>query len=160
MEFTTTQRKKVDLIQHIYETKATHKNLKIHVGTDGASKNGTWYYFLVVSFRYGRNGAHFIYQKQKMKALKIEKNGRKFPDLFTKLWKEAEITMACAQYLRNNGIEVDAVEMDYNTSPRWYSNRLINATQGWAIGEGYKVLNKSCELIAVKAADHLCQHGI
>lgn len=149
--------KTVDLIQHIYEQKALYRQVTINVGCDGITKEGTWWYVLVVSFRYGKSGAHYIYQKTKMPAIRVEKNGKTSPDIFTKLWKEAEISIQCAEYLKAADIYVDAIEMDYNTIPKWASNKLIGPTEGWAKSLGYSVLNKSDEQIAVKAADHICK---
>lgn len=159
MEFTLPNQngKTVNLISHVYEQKAEHRNLTIHVGCDSTAKEGIWWYVLVVSFRYGNNGAHYIYQKTKIPAIRAEVSGKTKPDIFTKLWKEAEISINCAEYLKENGIYVDAIEMDYNTIPRWASNKLIGPTEGWAKSLGYVVLNKSDEQIAVKAADHICQ---
>lgn len=156
MTFKTITRAEVDLITHIYEQKSIHPNLSINVGCDSVSKNGWWYYVLVVSFRYGSNGAHFIFQKSKIKAIRTIQNGRSKPDLFTKLWKESEISIQCAEYLKENNIYIDAIEMDYNASPEWLSNKLLPATSGWAKGLGYEVLDKSCVQIAIKAADHIC----
>jgi predicted RNase H-related nuclease YkuK (DUF458 family) len=151
--------KTVDLVQHIYEQKSIHqKDLTIHVGCDSTAKEGIWWYALVVSFRYGKSGAHYIYQKIKIPAIRVEKEGRHKPDIFTKLWKEAEISIQCAEYLKENHIYVDAIEMDYNTIPKWASNKLIGPTEGWARSLGYRVLNKADEQIAVKAADHICDH--
>jgi predicted RNase H-related nuclease YkuK (DUF458 family) len=149
----------IDLIQYIYQIKSNHPTVSIHVGCDSVSKDGYWYYVLVVAFRYGTNGAHFIYRKTKIPAIRIESNnGRMKPDIFTKLWKEAEISIGCVEYLIENGIYVDAIELDYNTIPRHYSERLLKATYGWALSTGCRVLDKSGEQIAVKAADHICDH--
>jgi flavin-dependent dehydrogenase len=65
--------KTVDLVQHIYEQKSIHQtDLSIHVGCDSTAKEGIWWYVLVVSFRYGKRGAHYIYQKIKIPAIRVE----------------------------------------------------------------------------------------
>jgi predicted RNase H-related nuclease YkuK (DUF458 family) len=48
--------------------------------------------------------------------------------------------------------------MDYNEIPKWASNQLIGPTVGWATALGYTVLTKADQQVAVKAADHICDH--
>lgn len=158
IEFKTVGGETVNILTHIYEQKAAHPRCAINVGCDSVSKEGIWWYVLVVSFRYGQSGAHYIFQKTKMRAIRLIQNGKVRPDIFTKLWKEAEISIECAEFLRENGIPINAIEMDYNTVPKWASNRLIGPTVGWAQSLGYTVLTKADAQTAVKAADHICDH--
>lgn len=154
---------RVDLVEYVFLQKSKTPQMKIFVGTDSISREGFWHYVLVVAFRYGNNGAHFIYQKSKIPASRIQMEGKRpKPDIFTKLWKEAEISINCAEYLRLNGIYIDALEMDYNKAPKWASQKLIAPTKGWAESLGFNVLLKpsieksEANLIAVRAADHIC----
>lgn len=136
------KREKVDLFQHCLEQKVKFKNLKIFIGTDSISKAGEITYYTVVAFRYAKNGVHFIFSKEIIKSIRKE-NGK--PDVFTKLWKECELSMALANLLVNEGIftkEDIIIELDYNNIVETLSKPLIPATKGWAIGDGFKCLCK------------------
>jgi predicted RNase H-related nuclease YkuK (DUF458 family) len=151
----------IQILEHIAVQKAKYnKNLKVHIGTDAGSREGYLHYYLVVAFRYGSNGAHFVYHKEK---IPIFRHGNGKPDVFNKLWKEAELTINFCEYIIENEIlsrEQISIEMDYNGIKETLSTKLIPATCGWAIGLGYKVITKNENnnlQIAVKAANFLSQ---
>jgi hypothetical protein len=57
-------------------------------------------------------------------------------------------------------IAFEALEFDYNTIPRWASNKLVSSISGWVKGLNYKGVFKNTSediMIAAKAADHLCR---
>ena len=139
---------RVDVILHTLNMISTHPTLKIHVGCDSVvCGNETCFYF-VISYRYGRNGASFIYKKLCVSNL---------PTKLERLKKEVAITMEWIDFLEQNDILVDIVEFDLNSNPTEFSSTLVNAAKGWAEGIGYKVLVKPDSQIAVKAANFLCQ---
>lgn len=169
MNFFTYQRKEVDLIQHCLEQRAKYgKNLYAFIGTDSISISGKIHYFTVIAFRHSKEGVHFIYAKEKIPTFR---KGDGKPDIFTKLWKEAELTITLCEELVESGIfdrDHIIVEFDYNNVSDTLSKPLIPATRGWAIGLGYQVLTKygekilvgngwEGEQIACKAANHMCQ---
>ena len=63
--------------------------------------------------------------------------------------KSIEITEA----LRDKGIMIERIDLDYNDDEYWYSNRLV-AGKGMVQGLGYKCAVKPDELLATRAADH------
>jgi len=139
---------RVDVILHTLNMISTHPTLKIHVGCDSVvCGNETCFYF-VIAYRYGRNGASFIYKKLCVLNL---------PTKLERLKKEVAITMEWIDFLEQNDILVDIVEFDLNSNPTEFSSTLVNAAKGWAEGIGYKVLVKPDSQIAVKAANFLCQ---
>lgn len=139
---------RVDVILHTLNMISTHPTLKIHVGCDSVvCGNETCFYF-VIAYRYGRNGASFIYKKLCVSNL---------PTKLERLKKEVAITMEWIDFLEQNDILVDIVEFDLNSNPTEFSSTLVNAAKGWAEGIGYKVLVKPDSQIAVKAANFLCQ---
>lgn len=168
-KFYTYQRKDVDLFQHCLNERAIHgRNLHVFIGTDSISLGGRVHYFTVIAFRHSKAGAHFIFAKEKVATFR---KGDGKPDIFTKLWKEAELTINLCELLVENGIfnrDQIIIELDYNNVADTLSKPLIPATRGWAVGLGYQVLTKYgekvlCglewvdEQIACKAANHLCQ---
>lgn len=147
-DFNQPNGQRVDVIVHTLNMISTHPTLKIHVGCDSVvCGNETCFYF-VIAYRYGRNGASFIYKKLCVPNL---------PTKLERLKKEVAITMEWIDFLEQNDILVDIVEFDLNSNPTEFSSTLVNAAKGWAEGIGYKVLVKPDSQIAVKAANFLCQ---
>jgi predicted RNase H-related nuclease YkuK (DUF458 family) len=168
MQFKNYKRQNVDLIQHCLEQRIKHgSDLKIHIGTDSSAAHGFVYYYTVVAFRYGKQGVHFIFVKEKVQSYRTE-SGK--PDLFTKLLRECQLTIDVALKLTQEQIipkEMIMLEFDYNNLVDTVSNRLVSAAKGWALGYDFKYMVKYKEnahrpdqwedQIACKAANHLCQ---
>ena len=78
-------------------------------------------------------------------------------DIWSRLWKEAELSLEVAEWLTKQvNIKVE-IDMDYNNDVSFQSNKLVAATKGWANSLGYKVNIKPFKQIATKAADHHCK---
>lgn len=58
--------------------------------------------------------------------------------MWTRLWKEAEKSVEVALYLREHGIEIDTVDLDYNIDPAFGSNKLVKAAVGYVESLGFK----------------------
>lgn len=169
MKFFNYQRQEIDLYQHCLQQRTRYgSDLYVFIGTDSISVGGKVHYFTTIAFRHSKTGVHFIFSKEKVPTFR---KGDGKPDIFTKLWKEAELTINLCENLVENNIfnrNQIIVELDYNNVSDTLSRPLIPATRGWAIGLGYQVLTKYgekvlCglewvdEQIACKAANHLCQ---
>lgn len=147
--FKTEAGKLVDILEHCIEELKAFPSLKIHISTDSQNYGANTVYATVVVFRYGLRGAHYIYNKIRIPRIR---------DTFTRLYKEGELTIECAEYISNNiAVKVDVVEFDYNNKKITKSSNLVPVLKGWAESLGYKALVKPDELIAAKAADHLCR---
>lgn len=147
--FRTEENDLVDILEHSIEQVKLFPDLKIHIATDSQNYGAKTVYATVVVFRYGLRGAHYIYNKVKLPRIK---------DTFTRLYKEGEFTIECAEYIQNNtALRVAAVEFDYNNKKKTASSSLVPVLIGWASSLGYNALAKPDELIAAKAADHLCR---
>ena len=139
----------IDVLEHCVQQLKEHPNLKIHISTDSQNFGSKSVYATVVVFRHGTKGAHYIYNKIKIPRIN---------DVFTRLYKEGELSLECAQYIQENlSVKVFAVEFDYNNKKITKSTNLVNVMKGWAESMGYRALVKPDELIAAKAADHLCR---
>ena len=78
-------------------------------------------------------------------------------DKFTRLLKEAEYSIEIAQWISEKiKIEIQ-IDLDYNANDKYFSNKLIPMTKGWANSLGYKVNVKPNEQIATRAADYQCR---
>jgi len=136
-----------------------HSDVHIYVGCDSQNiRKSKWTgYVTCVAFHigtidgdefYGR-GVHLIFQTEKYK---------KINDNWTRLWKEVEKSMEAAETLRQAGILIHQVDLDFNQDELHDSNRLVSAGVGLFVGLGYKVASKPDELIASRAADHIIHH--
>lgn len=140
----------VDILEHCIEEVKSNKDLKIYISTDSQNYGAKTVYATVIVFRYGLRGAHYIYNKQRIPRIK---------DTFSRLYKEGELTIECAEYIQNNtAIRVHAVEFDYNNKKKTASSSLVPVLVGWAQSLGYTALAKPDELIAAKAADHIARN--
>ena len=78
-------------------------------------------------------------------------------DNFTRLFKEAQMTLDTAQYLHNNGIDVSVCEFDFNAEKATRSTSMVSTALGYAAALDFKGITKPEELFAVKAADAFCR---
>lgn len=136
----------VNELKHARAILFKHPDAIVHVGTDSQNKRRHTVYATVIAFRYGSRGVHYIYH--------IERT-RKIRDKWERLWKEIEMSVGVAEYLTENGIRVDYIDVDYNDSPKHYSNRLLGAAKGYCQGMGYRANVKPGDQPACRAADHL-----
>ena len=146
--FKTIKGQNVNVVQHTLNILKENPNVQIHIGTDSQNFGKVTSYSTVIAYRYGSKGVHYIATKQKIPVIK---------DMWTKLWKEAEMSIEVAQWLTeqiNVRIEID---MDYNGDEDYESFKLISAAKGWANSLGYKVNVKPDNQIATRAADHHCR---
>ncbi len=139
----------VDLLEYCVEKIKEEPNTKIFIGTDSQNRKHFTVYTTVVVFRYNLRGAHFIYQTTRVPRIR---------DRFSRLWKECELSVEVAEWLReNSAIRVDKIELDYNDLKRTESSALVKPTRGWCEGLGYNTAVKPEQLIAIKAADFMCR---
>ena len=140
---------RVGLIDHCKEILGTHPNAEILIGCDSQNSKIWSRYSVAVVFRYGSSGAHYIYTNVKVPKIK---------DLFTRLFKECELSLEIADFItENTSYKIGAVELDFNNFKITKSTPLISATKGWVESKGYKLMLKSGEMIACRAADKQCR---
>ena len=77
--------------------------------------------------------------------------------MWTRLWKEAELSIDVAEWLTQKITLKVEIDMDYNSDESFKSHKLISAAQGWANSLGYKVNIKPNNQIATRAADYHCK---
>ena len=125
-----------------------YPTVKIHIGSDSQNIGKKTKYATVIAYRYGSRGVHYILSKKTELLIK---------DMWTRLWKEAEMSIDIAQWLTHQVSVRVEIDMDYNSDENFKSNKLISATKGWANSLGYKVNIKPNNQIATKAADYHCK---
>ena len=138
----------VDLNEHTKKVICSHPNCQIHIGSDSQNYGNKTTYSVVVAYRLGCSGVHYIYHKIKVNKIK---------DRWTKLLKEAELSIDVAEWLTQKITLKVEIDMDYNSDESFKSHKLISAAQGWANSLGYKVNIKPNNQIATRAADYHCK---
>ena len=147
-EFRDIQGNKIDAITHTQKILAENPYVQIHVGTDSQSIAKQTRYITVIAYRFGNRGVHYILKKSGYPQIK---------DLWTRLWKETEMSIDVAEYIKDSLNIRPEIDMDYNEDESFKSNKLVNATRGWANSLGYKVNIKPHGQIATRAADYHCK---
>ena len=121
-------------------------DIVIYLGCDSKTKNGSTTYATTLVFHVSSTGCHVIYKKEVLPEIK---------DIWTRLWKECEKAVEVALYLKEHGIEIDTIDLDYNIDPTKKSNKLVKAAVGYVIGYGFKARYKPELLPGVYAADNI-----
>ena len=138
-------------IDHISNTLKVIENYpyaEIHIGTDSQNINKESIYTTVIAYRLGTRGVHYILSKKTVSIIR---------DMWTRLWKEAELSIDLAEWVTQKiSVKVE-IDMDYNEDENFKSNKLISAAKGWANSMGYKVNVKPNNQIATRAADYHCK---
>lgn len=139
--------KPFDLATYVHEFYAMHegKNLRFYLGCDSQNRLQTTYATTLV-FNVDATGCHVIYRKEVVPLI---------ADMWTRLWGEAERSVKTALYLREHGIEVDTIDLDYNVDPKFKSNRVVTAAVGYVESLGFKARIKPDLLPAAYAADSI-----
>lgn len=130
-----------------YLSNTNNKAIKIHIGCDSQNVASKTHYATTVVFHIGNSGCHFIYKKEKLP--KIE-------DMWTKLWGETTRSVEVATYLKEKGIAIDSIDLDFNSDESHKSNKLVSASVGFVESMGFKANVKPEILPAISAADMMC----
>ena len=149
MEFLRLQdEKSIEISQYLKEYIQEHKytNMQIYVGCDSNNKGDLTTYVNTVVIHIGDSGCHVLYQIDKVPRI---------DDLWTRLWNEVERSLQIALYLRENGINIHNIDLDFNDDAKYQSNKLVNAAQGYIKSFGIKARIKPEMLPATRAADNL-----
>ena len=127
-----------------YLSDSESKNIKIHVGCDSQNIGKSTHYATTVVFHIGNSGCHFVYKKEKLP---------KIDDMWTKLWGETTRSVEIANYLKDNGVNIHSVDLDFNSNDSHKSNKLVSASVGYVESMGFKANIKPSILPAISAAD-------
>lgn len=138
----------VEISEYVKQYIVDHKfnNLRIYVGCDSHNKGEFTTYVTTLVIHIGDTGCHVLFNKDKVKRIN---------DLWTRLWKEVELSVELALYLRENGINIHNIDLDLNDDEAYASNKLVSAAKGYVQSLGIKPRIKPDLLPAVHAADNL-----
>lgn len=122
-----------------------HEHLRMYLGCDSHNRLKTTYATTLV-FNISSTGCHVIYKKETVPLIS---------DMWSRLWGEAERSVNTALYLRDNGIEIDTIDLDYNIDPSHKSNKLVAAAVGYIESLNFNARIKPELLPAAYAADNI-----
>jgi predicted RNase H-related nuclease YkuK (DUF458 family) len=136
----------VNMIEHTMEQLQFYPNLKVYIGTDSQVYGSVVRYVTVIVYRYGNNGAHYIYQGDEVPRIK---------DDFLRLYNEGLRTVEISQYFTEEipSLAIEQLEFDYAGIKKTLSSALVSVFKGYL-----KARFKGGEMIATKAADHVCRN--
>jgi predicted RNase H-related nuclease YkuK (DUF458 family) len=138
-----------DLGDYIREQIATHKDVKIYVGSDSHNTITETRLATVIVIHYGNNGAHVLYNKSAIPII---------ADRFTRLWLEVTSSVDAAKFLKEEcNIKVNYVDLDLNDDPRYKSNSILRAALGYTESMGFKARWKPFSPFSVSIADSICR---
>lgn len=140
-------RQVVDLIPYLKERLSGENKIAIYIGTDSQSIGEFTHYAAVIVLHYERNGGHVLYTQERVS---------KIHDRFSRLWREVEVSMEVADFLRDNGIEATYIDIDLNPDPMYRSNNVLRAALGFVESKGYNVRCKPFAVSASYVADRIC----
>lgn len=148
--FRTEQGERVNIVEHTLEQLKLWPNLKIYIATDSQDYSDKSRFATAIVYRYGNRGAHYIYHVEEFP---------RYPTMFNRLYDEAVRTIETAQMIDSEiPVAFEALEFDYSSIPKHNSNKLLSSIKGWVLGLNYKPVFKGGDMIAAKAADHLCRN--
>ena len=128
--FKDIQGNRVDPLSHTIQKIESFPHVEIHIGSDSQNLGKKTIYCTVIAYRFGNRGVHYILSKSTQPVIR---------DMWSRLWKEAELSLEVAEWLTQQiNIRVE-IDMDYNDDENFKSNKLVSATKGWANSLGYKV---------------------
>lgn len=137
-----------ELAEYVHEFLEKNKgyDVKIYLGCDSQNKSTNTTYATTVVFHVENTGCHVIYKKEEVPVIRT---------MWDRLWKETEKSVDTALYLRENGIEVSTIDLDYNIDPIHKSSKLVASAVGYVESLGFKARVKPDLLPAVYAADDI-----
>jgi len=139
-------------VEHTKEVLAKYSykdNVKVYVGCDSQNRRYNTSYVVVIAYRYGTRGTHYIYTRD---------NVKKIRDRWKRLSNEVSLSVEVANHLQENGIKVNCIDLDFNSKEIARSHELVAWAKGWVTNLGYNCTVKPEEQVASRAADHLVKH--
>ena len=139
---------KVDVVEHTLEILKDCPHADIHIGTDSQNIADFTSYSVVIAYRFGGRGVHYITHSTRVP---------KIMDRWTRLWRETELSIEVAEWLKEKIKVKIQIDLDYNLDEKHFSSKLVQASKGWAQSLGYEVNLKPDMQVATRAADYQCR---
>jgi len=128
-----TDYKNIDLIPYLRDYLINNKIESIMVGTDSQNRRGWTNFVTTVVLHTPNKGGHIVFARKGVKRI---------TDKFSRLWMEVQISVDLANLLKENNINIDYLDLDYNKDPKFESNKILQAALGYCTGFGYTPRSK------------------
>ncbi len=124
-----------------------HPKSELHIGCDSKVKPNGVKYSVSICMRNIGNGVHEIYATEFI-------NDK--TDNYTRLWREVNMAVELARELDDLAAKIH-IHVDLNQDPKYFSNRLYEASVGFISSLGYEAIAKPDAWAASSGAHAHCQ---
>ena len=122
--------------------------IKLYVGCDSQNKGDNTIYATTVVLHIGTTGCHVLYRRET------------FPRMFDfleRLWGEVERSVEVSNMLRDGGLTIKSIDLDFNEDPKYNSNTVLRSAVGYVEASGFKARWKPHDAFSVRVADQICK---
>ena len=141
-----------DVFSYIKNLLNEKPGTKLYVGTDSQNSRRMTTYATVIVMHMNENdsgkGAHVLYSKEYLPKMR---------DRFSRLWGEVERSVEVSNMLRDGGLDIKNIDLDFNEDPKYNSNTVLRSAVGYVEASGFKARWKPHSAVACRAADSLCK---
>lgn len=144
--------KPVNIVNYVKEVMRLKPETKLYVGTDSQNGRRMTTYATVIVLHFNENetgkGAHVLYSRESLPKLR---------DRYTRLWGEVERSVEVSNILRDGGLTIKNIDLDFNEDPRWQSNTVLRSAVGYVEASGFVARWKPNDAFSTRMADVLCK---
>lgn len=137
----------LDYKQYVKAWLKKNPNAELHIGCDSKVKGSYIKYSVCICLRSVGNGVHEIYSTE----ILPDKQ-----DLYSRLWNEVNMAVNLARELDDTHENI-RIHVDLNQDPKYFSNRLYEASVGFISSLGYEAIAKPDAWAASSGAHAHCQ---
>lgn len=124
-----------------------HPRGQIHIGADSKKRGSLTKYSVSICMWEDNYGVHEIHHTEVLK---------NYPDDFSRLWEEVQRAVNIANSLQGITARI-SVHVDLNRNPKYFSNKLYDASIGFINSMGYEAVGKPDAWAASYGAHKYCQ---
>ena len=141
-----------DIYGYVNDILLQKPETKLYVGTDSQNSRRLTTYATVIVMHYNENdsgkGGHVLYSKEHMPKMR---------DRYARLWGEVERSVEVSNMLKDLGLTVKNIDLDFNEDPRFNSNTILRSAVGYVEASGFEARWKPHNAFSVRVADQICK---
>jgi len=137
-----------DINSYINSYLKLHTDSTIYIGTDCKRKKDKYIYATTICLDTNGNGVHYVYRKKYVDVNDVH-------DIFSKLWREVELSVETSYELSNIDKTKITIDLDYNKLRNKKSNIVYDSAIGLVAGLGLRYRTKPNAWAASCAADYI-----
>ena len=141
-----------DIYSYVTDILSRKPDTKLYVGTDSQNSRRLTTYATVIVLHYNENdsgkGGHVLYSKETLPKMR---------DRYARLWGEVERSVEVSNMLKDLGLTVKNIDLDFNEDPRFNSNTILRSAVGYVEASGFEARWKPHNAFSVRVADQICK---